>query len=112
MDEGAENLNDLLNRTLPLQLGYVGVVMRGAKDIQKNKSIPEQVLDEKQYFENHKTYQKYADKLGVPYLIKTLNMILIQHIKRVRALYSTSSRSSSRCSARTSSTSRRSRTTS
>jgi dynamin 1-like protein len=39
MDEGNDALNDLLNKTYPLQLGYVGVVMRGAKDIQKNKTV-------------------------------------------------------------------------
>lgn len=43
VDEGVDNLNDLLNKTYPLQLGiyillsiqnlgYVGVIMRGAKD--------------------------------------------------------------------------------
>jgi len=29
MDEGCDILNDLLNQTYPLQLGYVGVIMRG-----------------------------------------------------------------------------------
>ena len=33
VDEATDILNDLLNKTYPLSLGYVGVVMRGAKDI-------------------------------------------------------------------------------
>jgi len=40
MDEGTDALNDLMNRTYPLKLGYVGVVMRGAKDM-VNKTIKE-----------------------------------------------------------------------
>jgi len=32
MDQGNDILNDLLNKTYSLQLGYVGVVLRGAKD--------------------------------------------------------------------------------
>lgn len=56
--------------------------MRGQKDIQKNKTIQDQVTDEKQFFENHRIYKKYCEKMGIPFLIKTLNMNFIQHIKR------------------------------
>lgn len=82
MDEGSDALNDLLNKTYPLQLGYVGVVMRGAKDIQKNKTVQDQLADERNFFENHKVYRKYMDKMGVAYLVKSLNMNFIQSIKR------------------------------
>ncbi|CAD8126124.1 unnamed protein product [Paramecium sonneborni] len=82
MDEGADILNDLLNQTYPLQLGYVGVIMRGQKDIQKNKTIIEQIKDEKTFFEKHKIYKKYSEKMGVNFLVKTLNMNFIQHIKK------------------------------
>lgn len=51
--------------------------MRGPKDIQKNKSIKDQLDDEKDFFENHRLYKKYSDKMGVPYLVKTLNMNFI-----------------------------------
>lgn len=47
MDEGVDNLNDLLNKTYPLSLGYVGVIMRGAMQISKNKTIQDQIQDEK-----------------------------------------------------------------
>ena len=33
MEQGSDALNDLLNKTYTLQLGYVGVVMRGTKDL-------------------------------------------------------------------------------
>ncbi|CAD8114322.1 unnamed protein product [Paramecium primaurelia] len=82
MDEGCDILNDLLNQTYPLQLGYVGVIMRGQKDIQKNKTIQDQLKDEKTFFETHKIYKKYSEKMGIGYLVKTLNMNFIQHIKR------------------------------
>ncbi|CAD8212258.1 unnamed protein product [Paramecium pentaurelia] len=82
MDEGCDILNDLLNQTYPLQLGYVGVIMRGQKDIQKNKTIQDQLKDEKSFFETHKIYKKYSEKMGIGYLVKTLNMNFIQHIKR------------------------------
>ncbi|CAK78344.1 unnamed protein product (macronuclear) [Paramecium tetraurelia] len=82
MDEGSDILNDLLNQTYPLQLGYVGVIMRGQKDIQKNKTIQNQLKDEKEFFESHKIYKKYSEKMGIGYLVKTLNMNFIQHIKR------------------------------
>jgi len=35
MDQGTDALNDLMNQTYPLKLGYVGVVMRGSKDLDK-----------------------------------------------------------------------------
>lgn len=34
MDEGTDVLNDIMNKTYPLKLGYVGVVCRGHKDIE------------------------------------------------------------------------------
>lgn len=82
LEDGSDALDDLQNRTYPLQLGYVGVIMRNQRGVQTNKTISEQLKEEKQYFENHKSYKKCADKMGVPYLVKTLNMNFIQHIKR------------------------------
>lgn len=32
MDQGSDALNDLMNKTYRLELGYVGVVMRGVKE--------------------------------------------------------------------------------
>ncbi|KAL4503241.1 hypothetical protein ABPG72_000847 [Tetrahymena utriculariae] len=81
IDEGADVLNDLQNKTYPLKLGYVGVTMRGQKDI-KIKTIKEQIADEKAYFENHSIYRHVSNKMGIPYLIKLLNLSLMNHIKK------------------------------
>jgi len=34
MDEGTDVMNDIMNKTYPLKLGYVGIVCRGHKDVQ------------------------------------------------------------------------------
>jgi len=59
----------------------VGVVCRGQKDIEEKKSIQQQILDEKEFFDNHKSYQN-LDNRGVYYLVKTLNFNFLRHIKR------------------------------
>lgn len=37
---------------------------------------------EKDFFARHPIYASYSEKLGVPYLTKSMNKILIYHIKR------------------------------
>ena len=39
MDEGTDVLNDIMNKTYPLKLGYVGVVCRGHKDVEQLKDL-------------------------------------------------------------------------
>jgi dynamin 1-like protein len=46
MIPGTDILNDLMNKTYPLKLGYVGVVLRGIKDIEEKKTIQQQIIDE------------------------------------------------------------------
>ncbi|KAL4502359.1 hypothetical protein ABPG72_011946 [Tetrahymena utriculariae] len=79
--ESENALNDIMNKTYPLKLGYVGVVMRGQNQL-KTKKIQDQIVDEAAFFENHSLYRKVADKMGIPYLIKTLNLIFMNHIKK------------------------------
>lgn len=81
MDQGTDALNDLLGETYHLRLGYVGVVMRGAKDM-KSKTIKEQIEDEKKFFQSNDMYKKIANKMGIPYLIKSLNLHFTNHIKK------------------------------
>ena len=57
------------------------MVCRGQKDIEEKKSIQQQVQDEKQFFDDHKSYQN-LDNRGIPYLVKTLNLNFVRHIKR------------------------------
>eukprot|EP01016_Furgasonia_blochmanni_P003880 TRINITY_DN1151_c0_g1_i1.p1 TRINITY_DN1151_c0_g1~~TRINITY_DN1151_c0_g1_i1.p1 ORF type:complete len:735 (+),score=207.31 TRINITY_DN1151_c0_g1_i1:68-2272(+) len=81
MDEGTDALDTLQGKVYPLKLGYVGVVCRSQKELNSLKSVQDALVDEKAFFDNHRVYKKYSDKLGVPYLIKLLNFTLINHIK-------------------------------
>ncbi len=50
--------------------------------IDDNVTISEAIDAEARFFESHPTYSGYSDKLGVPYLSKSLNRILVHHIQR------------------------------
>lgn len=45
-------------------------------------TIEEALKNEKNFFVNHEVYGKFADKLGIPFLSRSLNQILIHHIKK------------------------------
>lgn len=83
MDEGTNALDLLMGKIYPLRLGYVGVVCRSQKDIQKKKAIQEAIKSEEKFFRNSQHYGPYAHKLGVKYLSHTLNSILVNHIKKM-----------------------------
>lgn len=55
--------------------------MRGQKDM-KTKTIKDQISDEKGFFENHHVYKRVSNKMGIPYLVKLLNLSLMNHIKK------------------------------
>ncbi|EDR29849.1 dynamin, putative [Entamoeba dispar SAW760] len=80
MDKGTDAMDVLYGRVYPLKLGYVGVLNRSQHDIDTNVSIKTALIKEKEWFSNHPIYSKIADRLGIPYLTKTLNEILMQHI--------------------------------
>ena len=73
MDEGTNCKEILLNKFIPLQLGYIAVKNRNKLDLINNISIKEGLLKEKKFFENHEIY-KYIDKklLGTQSLIDKL----------------------------------------
>jgi dynamin 1-like protein len=75
-------MNDLLNKTYPLLLGYFGVICRSPKDIENNKSIESQIENEKKFFESHKDFSKYSSRLGVPFLINNLKIYFTNQIKK------------------------------
>ena len=62
-------------------LGYVGVINRGQKDIVGKKDIRAALDAERKFFLSHPSYRHMADRLGTPYLQKTLNAQLTNHIK-------------------------------
>ncbi|KNE69338.1 hypothetical protein AMAG_13708 [Allomyces macrogynus ATCC 38327] len=81
MDPGTDVVDILAGRVIPLRLGYVPVVNRGQKDIDKRKSIALALEHERSYFEEHPSYRSKAQYCGTPFLARKLNMILLHHIK-------------------------------
>lgn len=81
MDEGTDAKDILENRVFPLRRGYVGVINRSQKDIVGRKDIRASLDAERKFFLSHASYRHLADRLGTPYLQKTLNQQLTNHIK-------------------------------
>lgn len=105
MDDGTDARDILENKLLPLRRGYIGVVNRSQKDIEGRKDIKNALAaerkfflrytnnSEKQYnyflllyitfvsFVSHPSYRHLADRLGTPYLQRTLNQQLTNHIR-------------------------------
>ena len=82
MDEGTDCLSIIQGKVYPLKLGYVGVVCRSQKDILAGKPIKEALDLESQFFRTHNKYTPIASRMGTPYLCRTLNMIIVKHIKK------------------------------
>ncbi|ODQ77247.1 hypothetical protein BABINDRAFT_67793 [Babjeviella inositovora NRRL Y-12698] len=81
MDQGTDVIDILAGRVIPLRFGYVPVINRGQKDIERKKTIRDALEDEKNYFENHPSYGSKSHFCGTPYLAKKLNTILLHHIR-------------------------------
>ena len=82
MDEGTNCVDVLQGKVYPLRLGYIGVVCRSQKDIMSGKPIKDAFAAEDNFFKTHGTYAPLASRLGTPYLCRTLNMIIVKHIKK------------------------------
>ncbi|KAF9213706.1 Dynamin- GTPase protein [Podila verticillata] len=81
MDAGTNALDVLSGRAYPLKLGFVGVVNRSQADIQSNKPMADAFKSETVFFENHPAYRAIAHRCGTTFLAKTLNTILMNHIR-------------------------------
>ncbi|XP_055550264.1 dynamin isoform X3 [Wyeomyia smithii] len=81
MDEGTDARDILENKLLPLRRGYIGVVNRSQKDIEGRKDITAALGAERKFFLSHPSYRHIADRLGTPFLQKTLNQQLTNHIR-------------------------------
>ncbi|XP_044190132.1 dynamin-1a isoform X3 [Thunnus albacares] len=81
MDEGTDAKDILENKLLPLRRGYIGVVNRSQKDIDGRKDINAAMAAERKFFLSHPAYRHLADRMGTPYLQKTLNQQLTNHIR-------------------------------
>eukprot|EP01134_Creolimax_fragrantissima_P003999 CFRG3999T1 len=81
MDKGTDATDVLLGRVIQAKLGFVGVVGRSQADIQNDVPVSVALEKEKSFFAKHPSYAPYAQRLGTPYLARTLNVILSNHIR-------------------------------
>ncbi|KAF4610825.1 hypothetical protein D9613_007279 [Agrocybe pediades] len=81
MDAGTNALDILTGRVYPLKLGFIGIVNRSQQDINSEKSMSDALESETEFFRNHPAYRNIAHKNGTKYLAKTLNQVLINHIR-------------------------------
>ena len=81
MDQGTHALEILSGRMYPLRLGFVGVVNRSQQDINSNLPMAEARRAEEEFFRQHLAYRNIAHKCGTKYLAKTLNQVLMAHIR-------------------------------
>mmetsp|Transcript_1663 Transcript_1663/g.7259 ORF Transcript_1663/g.7259 Transcript_1663/m.7259 type:complete len:739 (-) Transcript_1663:55-2271(-) len=81
MDPGTDASEMLMNRVIPLRLGYVGVVNRGQRDIENGTKISDAQKKEADFFRNHTAYRHMLHRCGTPTLTRILNHILLHHIR-------------------------------
>ncbi|XP_013135128.1 PREDICTED: dynamin-1-like protein isoform X3 [Papilio polytes] len=79
MDAGTDAIDILCGRVIPVKLGIIGVVNRSQQDIIDNKTILDALKDEATYLQ--RKYPTIATRNGTPYLAKTLNRLLMHHIR-------------------------------
>ena len=81
MDRGTDAYDVLAGRTIPLKLGYIGVVCRSQHDIDSGRPVEDALAAERHFFESHPRYSRIADRCGTQYLAKTLNSVFLRHIR-------------------------------
>lgn len=81
MDDGTDARDILENKLLPLRRGYIGVVNRSQRDIEGRKDIHAALAAERKFFLSHPSYRHIAERLGTPFLQRTLNQQLTNHIR-------------------------------
>uniref|UniRef100_A0A915PQF5 dynamin GTPase n=1 Tax=Setaria digitata TaxID=48799 RepID=A0A915PQF5_9BILA len=79
MDHGTDAMEVLLGRVVPVKLGIIGVVNRSQADIMNKKPIEDCLRDEQSFLQ--RKYPTLANRNGIPYLSKTLNRLLMHHIR-------------------------------
>ncbi|GFR97688.1 dynamin-1-like protein [Elysia marginata] len=79
MDAGTDAMDVLLGRVIPVKLGIIGVVNRSQQDINNKKDLQDALKDEASFLQ--KRYPSIASRNGTAYLGKTLNRLLMHHIR-------------------------------
>eukprot|EP01103_Thecamoeba_quadrilineata_P012257 TRINITY_DN3115_c0_g1_i1.p1 TRINITY_DN3115_c0_g1~~TRINITY_DN3115_c0_g1_i1.p1 ORF type:complete len:777 (+),score=202.82 TRINITY_DN3115_c0_g1_i1:35-2332(+) len=81
MNPGDDAMDMLTGKVVPLKMGFIGVINRSQADIQARKPIREALKYETEFFSNHRAYRTIANRQGTLHLAKTLNKILLNHIR-------------------------------
>ena len=81
MDAGTNALDVLTGRVYPLKLGFIGVVNRSQQDINSERTMADALAAETEFFAHHPAYRNLSHKQGTKYLAKTLNQVLMNHIR-------------------------------
>ncbi|XP_063784945.1 dynamin-1-like protein isoform X3 [Pseudophryne corroboree] len=79
MDAGTDAMDVLLGRVIPVKLGIIGVVNRSQLDINNKKIVADSIRDEYAFLQ--KKYPSLATRNGTKYLARTLNRLLMHHIR-------------------------------
>ncbi|RXM33209.1 Dynamin-1-like protein [Acipenser ruthenus] len=79
MDAGTDAMDVLMGRVIPVKLGIIGVVNRSQLDINNKKIVAEAMRDEYAFLQ--KKYPSLANRNGTKYLARTLNRLLMHHIR-------------------------------
>ncbi|KAF8315388.1 dynamin protein dnm1 [Clavulina sp. PMI_390] len=81
MDAGTNAVDILNGRVYPLKLGFIGVVNRSQQDINSERTMESALAAETEFFANHPAYRNMSHRNGTKYLAKTLNQVLMNHIR-------------------------------
>eukprot|EP01025_Chloroclados_australasicus_P041541 TRINITY_DN4402_c0_g1_i1.p1 TRINITY_DN4402_c0_g1~~TRINITY_DN4402_c0_g1_i1.p1 ORF type:complete len:629 (+),score=111.69 TRINITY_DN4402_c0_g1_i1:342-2228(+) len=81
MDRGTDVRDELLGRSVPLKMGWVGVVNRSQKDINERISIEKARSSEMDFFRSNELY-KDLPNVGVKYLTNKLSECLITAVRK------------------------------
>ncbi|XP_074126684.1 dynamin-1-like protein isoform X8 [Sminthopsis crassicaudata] len=79
MDAGTDAMDVLMGRVIPVKLGIIGVVNRSQLDINNKKCVSDSIRDEYAFLQ--KKYPSLANRNGTKYLARTLNRLLMHHIR-------------------------------
>ncbi|XP_056271782.1 dynamin-1-like protein isoform X4 [Pseudoliparis swirei] len=79
MDAGTDAMDVLMGRVIPIKLGIIGVVNRSQLDINQKKLVADAARDEYTFLQ--KKYPSLANRNGTKYLARTLNRLLMHHIR-------------------------------
>ncbi len=81
MDQGTDCSEVLANKVIPLRRGYIAVVNRSQQDIKDGVPIRTGLARETAFFQKHPKYRNMLAKCGTTNLARTLNQILMLHIR-------------------------------